>query len=115
MAGYVNLRSANKARQQEWGPGIDAGTLFRATELGGEVGEALNEIKKLERERLGLAGSRSSIDKLADELADIIICTDLVASDYGIDLADAVRTKFNKTSEKVGLDTRMVVGIHGII
>jgi len=115
MAGFTNLRAANNERQKEWGVGIDAGTLFRATELGGEVGEALNEVKKLERERLGIQGSRSSVEKLAEELADVIICTDLVAKDYGINLAEAVRDKFNKTSKKVGLQTRMVAGIHGII
>lgn len=115
MTNHVNLRSANRARQKEWGPGIDAGVLFRATELGGEVGEALNEVKKLERERLDIQGSRTTVEKLAEELADIIICTDLVAADYGIDLAQAVRDKFNKTSVNVGLETRLVSSIYGIM
>lgn len=101
------LRKANADRQKLWDPNKLATPLFRATELGGEVGEALNEVKKLEREKMGFRGSRTTIEKLADELADVIICTDLVAAEYGIDLAEAVKRKFNETSDKVGFDIKL--------
>lgn len=101
------LRFANQIRQQEWDP-TDAITLsYRGNELGGEVGEAQNVIKKLERERLGLRGSRASKEMLAEELADAVICLDLIAMQAGIDLNKAVETKFNATSEKYGLQTRL--------
>lgn len=103
-----DLRSANLARHIEWCSGKPVPALFRATELGGEVGEALNVIKKLERERLGFPGGRETIDHLAEELADVVICVDLVAMDYNIDLSLWVPRKFNATSDKVGLTTRMV-------
>lgn len=103
----TQLRSANQDRQKLWDPGNIATPLFRATELGGEVGEALNEVKKLEREKMGFRGSRTTVEKLADELADIIICADLVAAEYGIDLEEAVRRKFNETSDKVGFDIKL--------
>lgn len=80
---------------------------FRGNELGGEAGEAQNVIKKIERERLGLRGSRVSINDLADELADVIICADLIAMEEGIDLGKAVKRKFNATSEKYGLSTKI--------
>ncbi|RKQ70169.1 Lar family restriction alleviation protein [Oceanibaculum indicum] len=102
------LREANERRQEEWcrgGPLPDLS--FRGNELAGEVGEACNEIKKLERERHGWAGSRSSDEKLADELADVIICADLVAAVRGIDLSAAVVRKFNATSEKVGMSVML--------
>ena len=35
-----------------------------------------------------------------------MICVDLIAMDLDIDLADAVQKKFDKTSEKFGLETR---------
>ena len=105
---YQTLRAANTARQVEWANGDDTPALFKATELGGEVGEALNVVKKLERERFGWKGSRDTVEHLAEELADIIICTDLLAMHYGIDLNAAVARKFNATSEKVGLNTRLV-------
>jgi NTP pyrophosphatase (non-canonical NTP hydrolase) len=101
------LRNANAARQQEWDPN-DAITLaYRGNELAGEVGEACNVIKKLERERLGIRGSRASNAMLAEELADVLVCVDLTAMQAGIDLDAALRAKFNSTSEKYGLRTRL--------
>jgi NTP pyrophosphatase (non-canonical NTP hydrolase) len=102
---HYTLRAANVARNSEW-PGasrIDAS--FRGNELAGEVGEACNIIKKLERERLDIPGSWASSDRLADELADIIICVDLIGMHYGIDLRSAVFRKFNQTSAKMDFDT----------
>lgn len=104
---YTTLREANIARQKEWDAGNQISLAYRGNELAGEVGEACNVIKKLERERLGIRGSRASVEQLAEELADIIICADLVAMAEGIDLDLAVAQKFNATSEKVGLNTRL--------
>jgi len=102
------LRTANIERDIEWCNGAEPLNIcFRATELSGEVGEACNIIKKIERERLGLVGTRASMNELADELADVIICTDLIAMDLGIDLGEAVRNKFNATSEKYKLKTKI--------
>jgi len=92
------LREASTKRQKEWDPEGLIDLSYRGNELAGEVGEACNKIKKLERERLGLRGSRTNPDELAEELADVIICTSLVALHYGIKLEDEVRKKFNKTS-----------------
>jgi len=101
------LRDANNARQLEWDSGNQISPLYRATELAGELGEALNVVKKLERERLGIRGSRDTVEHLAEELADILICVDLLAADYNIDLSKALPAKFNATSEKIGLKTRL--------
>ncbi len=101
------LREANFRRQAEWDKDAKISLTYRATELGGECGEALNIIKKLERERLGIRGSRASRTELAEELADVIICVDLICMAEGIDLGRAVHDKFNLTSAKVGLITRI--------
>jgi|GEM_PF-2028166 NTP pyrophosphatase (non-canonical NTP hydrolase) len=106
---FTNLRAANVARQLEWDAGNQLSLTYRANELAGEVGEACNVAKKIERERLGIRGSRATISDLGDELADVIICADLVAMGEGIDLESAVARKFNATSEKVGLRTRLSV------
>jgi NTP pyrophosphatase (non-canonical NTP hydrolase) len=103
----ADLRAANVERQQEWCPDQKPDLSFRGNELGGETGEALNVIKKLERERLGWVGSRATLDQLADELADVVICADLAAMAAGVDLQAAVRRKFNATSEANGLRTRL--------
>lgn len=105
---YTTLRTANLARQKEWDAGNVIGPSYRGNELAGEIGGACNVIKKLERERLGINGSRDTIAHLAEELAYVIICADLIAAAAGIDLDEAVRAKFNATSEKVGLRARLV-------
>ncbi len=106
---HSTLRSANEARQKEWDQDNAISLAYRGNELAGEVGEACNVIKKLERERMGIRGSRASISMLAEELADVVICADLIAMQAGIDLDAAVEAKFNATSIKVGLNTRLAV------
>lgn len=104
-----DLRIADQARQAEWDKAGGITLSYRGNELAGEVGEACNVIKKLERERLGIRGSRATVAQLADELADVVICSDLIAGAEGIDLGAAIVRKFNETSEKVGLATRLGV------
>lgn len=114
MTTFENLRSANVTRQQEWDPDDRITLAYRGNELGGECGEAQNIIKKIERERLGIRGSRATIEDLADELADLIICADLIAMQENFDLGAAVARKFNATSEKYNLETRMSIGDHTV-
>lgn len=103
----AQLRRINSARLAEWEGDEKASPLFHATELGGEVGEVLNVAKKLHREAMGWRGSRSSLDDLADELGDVMICLDKLAHVHGIDLAEATARKFNATSEKQGFAHRL--------
>lgn len=104
---FDDLRKANIERQAAWCPEQAPDLSFRGNELAGEVGEVCNVIKKLERERLGWRGSRDTVEHLAEELADVVICADLCALSAGIDLEAAVVAKFNATSEKVGLPHRL--------
>lgn len=83
---YQSLRDANLVRQHEWDPGNHARDLFwRANELAGEAGELCNVLKKIHRERCGVAGSRAILNDMAEEAADVIICIDLLALDYGVE------------------------------
>lgn len=100
------LRLKNDERGKEWGVNELPAT-FASTELAGEVGEACNEVKKLERQRAGIPGGKDSTDGLADELGDVVICADLLASRYGIDLGQAIKKKFNKTSDKHGFSVKL--------
>lgn len=101
------LREANIIRAKEWAPGVHLDLSFKGNELAGEVGEACNIIKKMERQRLGLAGGKVDIEGLTEELADVIICVDLIARSLDIDLEEAIVAKFNKTSDKMGLSTKL--------
>lgn len=104
---FKGLRKANAERDQEWDTGSQISLSFRGTELAGEAGEACNIIKKLERQRMGIKGSRATLEELADEIADVVIAADLIAMQTCVDLGEAVRKKFNATSEKYDLDTRL--------
>lgn len=76
------------------------------TATAGELGEAANVAKKLNRVRDGIPGNSETPEQLrnnlADELADTFIYLDLMAQSQGINLEKAVLRKFNKTSEKIG-------------
>lgn len=77
----------------------------------GELGEAANVAKKLNRERDGVPGNTQSKEELmaclADELADAFIYLDLLAQSAGIDLELAVIAKFDRTSERIGFPKRL--------
>jgi NTP pyrophosphatase (non-canonical NTP hydrolase) len=107
LLNFEDLRYANVQRNKEWDPENQFGGSFHGLELAGEVGELCNLVKKLERERLGRPGSRASFMQLAEELADAQICLDKLAMFYSIDLGEATRIKFNATSDKMNLKTRL--------
>ena len=48
--------------------------------------------------------SRERKDDLADELADVLIYTMLMANDLGIDLAEALKAKLEKNNAKYPVD-----------
>lgn len=102
------LQAAHIERQEEWCPDQKPDLSFRGNEMAGEVGEACNVIKKLERERHGWRGSRATLDDLASELADVVHTAVLCAITAGIDLGPAIVAKFNATSVKNGLASRIL-------
>ena len=104
---FKKLEDACFKRQKEWDINGVLDAEYFAIELGGEAGEALNVVKKLKRERLGLPGSRTSTDALADELADVVIgCMNLAGASC-IDLEKAIVDKFNAKSEELGFETKL--------
>jgi NTP pyrophosphatase (non-canonical NTP hydrolase) len=77
----------------------------------GELGEAANIAKKLNRVRDGITGNKEPEaalrSALADELADTFIYLDLLAQAAGVNLEAAVIEKFNRKSEEIGYSPRM--------
>lgn len=105
-----DLWYVNQLRDEEWDPEHKITLSFRGMELAGEVGELLNQIKKIERQRIGLRGSEPDMNKLGDELADVMICLSLICMQLNIgslDFESMVREKFNKTSHERGLKVRL--------
>jgi len=100
---FKQLAAANDERAKQWNPsGASVPLSFSLLELAGEAGEACNIGKKLARTELGLAGGATDQQPLIDEIADVVICADLVARKMEFDLGAAVVAKFNQTSVKRG-------------
>jgi NTP pyrophosphatase (non-canonical NTP hydrolase) len=69
------------------------------TAVTGEVGEAANILKKIRRGDFTIEEVKSELEM---ELSDIIIYLDILASQLGIDLSEAVMKTFNRKSTQVG-------------
>lgn len=76
------------------------------TALVGEVGEAANVVKKLNRYRDGVPGNKVSEQDLRDqlrrELGDVFVYLDLMAQSLGFTIADAATEVFNTKSADIG-------------
>lgn len=70
----------------------------------GELGEAANIIKKIERGDLTLDEARP---ELAREFADVQTYLDILAYRAGVDLGAATIQKWNEVSERVGCRIRI--------
>ena len=102
-----DLRAANIKRQIEWEGDEKTDLAFRALEVAGEAGELCEAVKKYLRAALGVAGTTATKEDIAREMGDVLISLDLLAIHLGIDLEAATAMKFNATSEKYGLHTRI--------
>lgn len=71
--------------------------------LAGEVGEACNFIKKIER------GDPIPASELGKELADLVIYADLIASKMGLSLGQCIVNKFNEVSDRIKCQYSMIL------
>ena len=71
--------------------------------MAGEAGETCNLTKKMLRD-----GPESvDMEDLGDEIADVVVYADLLATRMGFNLGDLVRRKFNKVSDRKGTDIKL--------
>jgi NTP pyrophosphatase (non-canonical NTP hydrolase) len=79
--------------------------------VAGEVGEAANVVKKLNRCRDGIPGNTASESDLyaalGDEIADAVTYLDLIAQSQGFSLEDLILDKFNRKSASIGYPHRL--------
>lgn len=77
----------------------------------GELGEAANIAKKLNRYRDGIPGNKEPEavlrDKLRKELGDVFVYLDLLSQSLGVDIGAAAVEVFNAKSEEIGCSIRM--------
>lgn len=114
---FADLRTANMLRLPEFKnnlgkpahsepDGSDWTLLEWAGAMCGEAGEASNVAKKFRRGDY-CVNNVTEVEELADEIADNIIYADILAAQADIDLGEAVRRKWNKTSAKIGYEGRV--------
>ena len=106
---FPYFRHINRARRNAWGNADKWSSADWSNEMCGEAGEAANVVKKLRRiETESVRDSNTDSDELVNqlglELADVIICVDLLAMYYDINLEAFLIHKFNHTSKKNGLE-----------
>jgi NTP pyrophosphatase (non-canonical NTP hydrolase) len=114
---FKELTEQSVRRAARWHPGFPEKHNWTLGDWGnamaGEAGEACNVIKKIRRvetdmQRRDSEGDPIDLrDKLARELADVIIYADLIAAQCGIDLSNAIRLKFNEVSDQYGFPERL--------
>lgn len=72
----------------------------------GELGEAANIAKKLNRVRDGIPGNKETPEelraKLRHELGDVFVYLDLLAQSLGFTIGDAAAEVFNNKSAEIG-------------
>lgn len=109
-----DLRAVNVTRAYRWHGEQDTWTgADWSNAMCGEAGETANMVKKLRRIETGVQQPADALSRdelvygLGDEIADVIIYADLLARYYAIDLAEAVRRKFNIVSDRYGFPDRL--------
>jgi NTP pyrophosphatase (non-canonical NTP hydrolase) len=116
----ADIQRINVDRANRWHAGDfhQWSVLEWAGAMCGEAGEAANVAKKLRRYELELEGNQFSDNRpmggieglraqLAHECADTFLYLALLAARYDIDLAIAVRDRFNAKSEEMGFPERL--------
>ena len=105
--------ATNLERCNEWHSIHDWSPMEWGAATAGELGELCNVLKKIKRydmeiQQNATSESRDQLVSMAmDEIADTLCYLDLVASSLGIDISQAVVSKFNRISDREGLPQRI--------
>ena len=105
--------ATNLKRCNEWHDIDDWSPMEWGAAAAGEMGELCNVLKKIKRFDMDIQQNATSesreqlVQMAADELADTFCYLDLVASSLGIDVSEAVVSKFNRISERENLPHRI--------
>lgn len=81
---FPTLGEANAARQAEWLAGTHLPITFRTNELAGELGEVAELL--LDHWMPATRFGDQWVNALADELGDVIICSEIIAWQLGLEI-----------------------------
>ena len=116
---FQQVTRANLDRSNRWHKGgiLDWSIADWAVAMSGEAGEVCNAVKKLRRVEdeisnisdpgRAITSREEAVKVIGEELADTFLYLNLLACRLGINLAEQVIAKFNKTSERYGFPERL--------
>jgi len=115
MLTFEQFGAANHARCQDargFNHPLDSWSLSDwMTATLGELGEAANVVKKLNRYRDGIRGNKETEAelraKLKREIGDTFVYLDLMARAAGFTIEEAAREVFNSKSEEIGYPIKL--------
>ena len=111
MLTFDDISIVNYARMRDWHGAVEWTLGDWGNALAGECGELCNVIKKIRRDQTGLTHEQRTPEhryqQLKEEIADVYIYLDLIATMCNVHLPSAVQEKFNKDSEKRGFPQRL--------
>jgi NTP pyrophosphatase (non-canonical NTP hydrolase) len=96
MTQYADLRTANVVRQAEWDTGGNMTLSYNGNELAGEVGELIDAALAALDE-----GDQTNLTALRHEIADVIICCDLLALRLDLQLFTELEIENDYKSESL--------------
>lgn len=99
---FSDLARANEERRQQIWTSLDWGPVEWAFAAVGEMGELCNKIKKRELRREDI-----DLDEIRHEVGDILTYLDLLCAEYGVDMGECVREKFNIVSDRHGSSVKL--------
>lgn len=105
---FGELRNANSVRSDIYWNRVYTPAQWM-TAMVGEVGELANKLADRWKYQHDMPNNKGAIAKeeIAHEMADIICYLDHLARATDVDLGEAVRTKFNLVSDRLGSDIKL--------
>ncbi len=108
---FAAFSAANRLRcERDFGEPLDASSQYTPAHWALTVAEEVGEIAAAV---LGVAGLKKrkahlTVADIGDEIADAVSYLDLLATRLGLDLSTVLVGKFNRVSERIGSDVRIV-------
>lgn len=107
---FKDFTEMNRARANHWHGSLDNwSTSDWGVAAGGEMGECLDAIKKMNRVRDNLQGKKATARDVAEEAADTVMYLDLLVASLGLNLEDFLIEKFNQVTFRENLPRRFTL------
>jgi len=97
---FIEKQDGKLARSYEKGHDKEKRVLARAVKLAEEAGELCSEVLSYNKNQSQEKMDKHDAESLADEVADVLITTLLLAKNMDVDIQGALKNKIEKINEK---------------